>query len=271
MASLWLQNVADSYFTNQRLDFLNDTISRLTPEVKLLDPRRIDFEPLQKEISKLNNRAFGLKRKVEFQEEDGDDLKSHAEQNLKDTNNLEQDVSREISLLNTAIAEVQSLATNTELGSGPKVDNALKEAQEILGKIKQVSFTDERDKATDQANQANILVSEMATYEEPVKKLVKDTDFVSDKVRDLTNQIDDMYNLTLQADERVNAAERLNFENRKLIDQDGLNNLPNVTDQVKDDVAKGEELNKKSNALIDEAEYNFINLSESYWPSFSTA
>ncbi|XP_031783644.1 laminin subunit alpha [Nasonia vitripennis] len=260
------KNVADSYFTNQRLDFLNETINRLTPEVKLLDPRRIDFEPLQKEISKLNNRAFGLKRKVEFQEEDGDELKSHAEQNLKDTNNLEQDVSHEIALLNTIIAEVQSLATNTQLGSGPKIDNALREAQEILGKIKQVSFTDERDKATDQANQANILVSEMESYEEPVKNLVKDTDFVSDKVRDLTNRIDDMYNLTLQADERVNAAERLNFENKKLIDQDGLNNLPNVTDQVKDNVAKGEELNKMSNALIDEAEYNFINIKSNEVP-----
>ena len=56
-------------------------------------------------------------------------------------NNLEQDVIREINLVNTIINEVQSLASNTELGTGPKIDNALKEAQEILAKIKQVRFS----------------------------------------------------------------------------------------------------------------------------------
>lgn len=79
-----------------------------------------------------------MKRRVEFQEEDGKNWKSRAENNLKDMNAFEQDVSKEINLVNTIINEVQSLASNTELGNGPKIDNALREAQEILGKIKQV-------------------------------------------------------------------------------------------------------------------------------------
>jgi laminin alpha 3/5 len=133
------QNVADSYFTNQRLDFINDTLTKVAPEVKLLDPLRIDFDPLHQDITRLNNKAYGLKRRVKFQEEDGSKWKARAEQNLMDVNNLEQDVTKEINLVNAIINEVQSLASNTELGSGPKIDNALLQAQDILSKIKQVS------------------------------------------------------------------------------------------------------------------------------------
>ena len=128
---------------------------------------------------------------------------------------------------------------------------------------KKVSFINDRDKATDQANQANILVSEMISYEEPVKVLVQETDDVSGRVHGLANQIDDMYNLTLQADERANAAERLNFENKKLVDSSSVAALKNATEQVNDDIAKADELNNNARALFDEAEYNFINLSES--------
>ena len=141
LESFLFQNVADSYFTNQRLDFINETLFKLAPEVKLLDPRRINFEPLKQEIDRLTQKAYVLKRQVEFHEEDGKKWKDLAEDDLKDMNNLEQDVIREINLVNTIINEVQSLASNTELGTGPKIDNALKEAQEILAKIKQVRFS----------------------------------------------------------------------------------------------------------------------------------
>ncbi|XP_014209765.1 laminin subunit alpha isoform X2 [Copidosoma floridanum] len=254
------KNVADSYFTNQRLDFINDTLSKLEPEVKLLDPRRIDFEPLKQEIVRLSNKAYVLKRRVEFQEEDGRNCKEHAEKNLKDMNNLEPEVAKEINLANAIINEVQALASNTELGNGPRIDNALRQAQSILDRIKQVSFQEDRDKATDQANQANILVSEMTSYGEPVKALVQETEGVSDKVRRLSNQIDDMYNLTLQADERANAAERLNFENKRLVDANSPASIRSALDQANDNLARGEELNNKSNALFDEAQYNFISL-----------
>lgn len=101
----------------------------------------------------------------------------------------------------------------------------------------------------------------MMSYEEPVKNLMQETDGLSSKVRELTNQIDDMYNLTLQADERANAAERLNFENKKLVDPNSISVLKDATDQTSDHLAKAKDLNDQSKALFDEAEYNFVNLS----------
>ncbi|XP_011495348.1 PREDICTED: laminin subunit alpha [Ceratosolen solmsi marchali] len=264
------KNVADSYFTNQRLDFINDTIVKLAPEVKLLDPRRIDFEPLHQDIARLNNKAYGLKRRVEFQEEDGSSWKSRAEKNLLDVNNLELDVSREINLVNAIINEVQALASNMELGSGPKIDNALRQAQEILGKIKQVSFTNDRDKATDQSNQANILVSEMISYEEPVKSLVQDTDDVSEKLRILSDQIDDMYNLTLEAEDHANNAERLTLENKKLVDASIVNVIKNATDRTNENLENADELNKISHGLYDEADYNFGHMKNNVIPGATT-
>jgi laminin alpha 3/5 len=124
-----------------------------------------------------------------------------------------------------------------------------------------VSFTTDRDKATDQANQANILVSEMTSYEDPVKIFVQDTNDVSQKMRALSDQIDEMYNMTQEADDHANVAEILTFDNKKRIDANILNVIKNATDHTNDNIVKADELNTKSRSLFDEAEFNFSHMS----------
>ncbi|KAL7292410.1 hypothetical protein TKK_0013999 [Trichogramma kaykai] len=260
------QNVADSYFTNQRLDFINETVNELGPEVKLLDPRRVNLDPEKNTIGQLNNKVFSLKRDIEYQEQNSHAWKTQAEDSLKDTYDLEHSIIKEIDLVNTIISEVQSLAQNTEQGHGPKTESALKESQDLLAKIKQVSFIEDRDKATDQVTQANILNSEMIAYEEPVKDLEDQTNQVIDDVHELEFKIDDMYNLTHQADELANAAERINFENKKTLDSNSLASLKDISDHTNNDIVKGDELIKEASSLVAEAEYKFINANTSMKP-----
>ena len=237
-------------------------MNELTPKVQRLDPSNaLDFGPLKNDISRLSNKGFVLKRDVEYREDDAKRWNAKANKILEEANQLFNSSFKEIDLVNTIISEVQSLAKNTEAGSGPKIDNALREAQEILDKIKQVSFIEDRDKATDQANQANILVSEMISYEEPVKKLELDTDSVRGKVSKLSDEIDDMYNQTRQADDLAYAAEKINFENRKLVDSSSPAALKDTLDKAKEDISEGENLNKAAERFFDEAQYNFINFS----------
>lgn len=262
--------MSDSYFTNQRLDFINDTINKLTPQVRLLDPERVDFGPQRDEIAALNNKVYQMKRKLESWEEDSIDKKERAVENLKNSYKLEQTASKEVGLVNTIIGEVQMLASNSDVEEGPRIDNALWSAQGLLAEMKQVSFISKRDKATDEQDNANVLYSEMEAYGEPVKDLIKDTENVNERVNALSDQIDDMYNLTTQVDDLANAAERLNFESKKIVDTNKVDSLKNDIDQTNEDLNKAEELNKKSQDLYDEAEKNYNALSESScrWNNF---
>lgn len=261
MYSSSLQGVSDSYYTNQRLDYINKSIHDLIPEVKLLDPGRIDFEPLRKEINNLTKTAYGMKRDIEFYEEGSAKMKTRAEENLKGANKLEQSASKEVRLVNAIIGEIQALASNTDVEGGPKIDNALKRAQDLLVEMKQVSFQADRDKATDQLENANVLYSEMTSYEKPVKDLTQDKEKLNDRIDELANQIEDMYNLTRQVDHLASEVEQLNFQNKKVVDPASIGSMKSGFEQTKEDLAKADELNKISQGLVKDAQSNFSRLS----------
>jgi len=126
--------------------------------------------------------VYNQKRQIDFTAEDSVKWKDNAENTLQEMKTLEEDVVRKIDLVNQIVSEVQSLALNIELGTGAKIDNALNEAKEILKKLKNVSFTKFRDNAVDQADHANILISEMQIYNLPASNM-------SSAVADFNNKI----------------------------------------------------------------------------------
>lgn len=252
--------VAESYYTNQRLKFVNDTLNELYPKVEKLDPSRIDLLPLQHKISKLEQETANQKRRVEYTAEDSIKWKKGAENTLDDMNALESDVVNEIHLVNNIISEVQSLAMNIGLGSGAKVDSALQEAENILKFIQEMSFTDFRDKATDQSNQANVLVSEMTEYTFPVNNLSAIANNLGIKVQNFSVKIDDFYNIADKAQELARNAENLINENKRLTKFSNFDVVKNATTESQDDIAAGDNLNKNATVTLDEALNNYKGL-----------
>ncbi|KAK0176557.1 hypothetical protein PV328_000678 [Microctonus aethiopoides] len=256
--------VAESYYTNQRLKFVNDTLNELYPKVEKLDPSRIDLLPLQHKISKLEQETANQKRRVEYTAEDSIKWKNGAENTLNDMNALESDVVNEIHLVNNIISEVQSLAMNIGLGSGAKVDSALQEAENILKFIQEMSFTDFRDKATDQSNQANVLVSEMTEYTFPVNNLSAIANNLGIKVQNFSVKIDDFYNIADKAQELARNAENLINENKILTKFSNFDVVKNATTESQDDIAAGDNLNKNATATLNEALNNYKGLENLY-------
>ncbi|CAK9798131.1 Laminin subunit alpha [Anthophora quadrimaculata] len=249
--------VAESYFTNQRLKFINDTVNELYPKVKLLDPSRVNFTPLQQEVDRLQLEVAKQKREKNDTAEDSLKWKLAAENTLNNMNILEEEVIKEIDLVNTTIYEVQSLALNIELGTGAKVDNALKEATEILRKIQDVSFVDFRDRATDQADQANILVSAMLDYNIPISNLSDFADYLSGKIKNVSDKLDDLLEINWNAHELASTVDRLNQKNRIAAESGNFDVVKNATTEAKEDLMAGEELNRNASRYIEEAERNF--------------
>ncbi|XP_029032401.2 laminin subunit alpha [Osmia bicornis bicornis] len=248
--------VAESYFTNQRLKFINDTVNELYPEVKLLDPSRVNFLPLQQEVKRLELEVSNQKRGIDYTAEDSEKWKEAAENTLKDMNFLEDDVIGEIDFVKSTVAEVESLALNIELGTGAKLESSLKEATDILRKIQEVSFVGFRDRATDQADQANILVSEMLDYNVPVSNLSALADNLSNKIKNVTGKMDDLLEITWKAQELASKVDRLNKENRIAAETGNFDIVKNATSEANDDLIAGEGLNRNASWYLEEANRN---------------
>lgn len=248
------------YFTNQRLKFINDTVNELDPEVKLLDPSRVNFVPLQQELSRLDLEVSNQKRRVDFLTDDSKKWQNGAKNTLDDMNKLEEDVVKEIGVVNNIVSRVQSLATNMDHGTGPKVDSALAEAEEIIKSIQKVSFREFRDAATDDSIQANILVSEMMDYNGPVNDFTESVNAVNERISVFGTKIDDLQNITKRAREIASNAEKLNSENRLASTTGNLGTVKNLTSEIKQDIAAGVELNKNASVALDEAVNNINSL-----------
>lgn len=256
--------VAESYYTNQRLKFVNDTVNELYPVVQKLDPSLIDLVPLQQEIARLEQETSNQKRRFEYSAADGITWKGGAEKTLNNMNDLEADVMNEIRSVNTIIAEVQSLATNIGAGAGAKVDSALKEAEGILKKIQDVSFRDFRDQATDQSNQANVLVSEMNEYNFPVSNLSSAALKLGEKVQNFSLKVDDLIDIADKAQEAARNAESLINENKRSTELGNFDVLRNATAESQDDIVAGQNLNKNATATLTDAVESFEALGKLY-------
>lgn len=247
------QTVAEGHFTNQRLIFINNTINRLDPQVRLLDPNPVNFLPLTQQISRLDQEVQSQIRNVGYASTNGLELRDRAKNTSAEMELLERHVAEEIDRANKIVEEVRSLALNIEQGTGPKVDNALKEAQAIIKKIQEPLFTEYRDKATDQLDNAHILLSRMERYNVPVSNLDSVVVSLNNKVANFTTKIDDLLNITTNAQSIASAAEKLNFENKIAQETGNFDTVKNSTNEAQDDLLAGEELNKNATRLLNEA------------------
>lgn len=230
--------------------------------MRLLDPSRVNLLPLQEKFNQLEHEIYTQKRRINFTAEDSVKWKDAAENTLKNMNALEEDVVRKIELVNLIVSEVQSLAQNIELGTSAKIDNALKEAKEILKKIKDVSFVKFRDDAVDQADQANILVSEMQEYNFPVSNLSNAAADLSTRIKNATIKMDDLLDIAQLAQNLASSVDKLNRENRITAQTSNFDVVKNSTAEAKEDLEAGEELNRNASQYFNDAKANIDILRE---------
>lgn len=221
--------------------------------MQLLDPSKIDFVPLKQDISRLDEEVKAQRRKVDYIFDAGNQWKEGAENTLKGMYELEEDVAQEIKLVNDIVAEIQSLASNIQVGEAAKVEYALQVAEDILQRIKSVSFHEFRDKANDQQIAATILISEMVDYTSPVKNFSSEIQNLNSEMKTLNTKIDDLNNLANKAEELIKMAAKLNEENRRAAETGNIDNVKKFAEETNDDILSGRELNKQANDAVNEA------------------
>lgn len=218
--------------------------------------------PLQVKLERLEHDVYNQKRQIDFTAEDSVKWKDNAENTLQEMKTLEEDVVRKIDLVNQIVSEVQSLALNIEIGTGAKVDNALNEAKEILKKLKNVSFVKFRDNAVDQADQANILISEMQAYNFPASNLSSAVADFSNKIKNASAKIDDLLDIVQEAQEIASTVDKLNRENKIAAQTGNLDVVKNSTAEAREDLEAGKQLQNNASDFLNHAKNNIDLLRE---------
>lgn len=161
------------------------------------------------------------------------------------------------------VQRINLLVSSMQRGHGAQLGDALDEANDILTAIKQVTFTDQRDMATDKSQVANVLVETMFdNYQVPVENLNASTKLVESKIKNFTAKIDDLDEIVRKANKLAEEVENLNLENGDAVEIGNIGTVKNASSEAKEYLDDGEKMNEKSEKLLDDIDLDLMNLSK---------
>ncbi|XP_075229000.1 laminin subunit alpha [Lycorma delicatula] len=243
------QSVAVSYFTTQRLVYINDTVNQLSPNVSLMFTSQVDLSPIQTLIESLAQDSRTINRKAEYTVKSAEKSKEDIKENeAKDVKALVLSAEQQS---HKTVDEVAQLAYNLENAAGPRIDEALKEASSILSNITNqnssvVSLAEETDSSIKKSED---LLGDTKVFVAPVQNITSALNAIRSRIQQLDNRLKDLRSHADSAQQKAIEAGALNVKNR----QANVNSRISAINTLADESQKTAEdaNNKKAAALSD--------------------
>lgn len=241
------QTIASGYFTAQKLVYLNETIDSLKPDVEALDPNGVNLTPLRQEIESLEQDTKNIDRRVSYALQRSKDSSLGSGKLLNDSRDILAGSRLTLSLVQNTIEEVEKLAESFDASEGPKADNAIAEAEEILKNLNNYSANPAPTTFDPNQHLMDIekIVDPVKTQNEKLQLLRNDIGLFSDKMEDLigwslvsnnrSNEAALLYN------KYKNATVNSKFETVTNHSEEAVNNIKNTgVNGKKGDITLGE-------------------------------
>ncbi|ODM92460.1 Laminin subunit alpha [Orchesella cincta] len=258
-------SVALSYFTTQKLAYFNDTAAKLEPDVKLLDPERVDLDPYYNAVSNLETDGALSRQKAEVTE---DSLKDKSKQSmrLKDKSfEMESKVQEAVAKAQTAVYETKDLMEGLlaeDRLTSPQTDAARAEAEAIIATMQDVKF--DPTKAQEENKTAGEILGDVQEFVKPIKALTMQLNEegeklvnVRDKLKDLRNQSDYSIDTSRRANEIMDKIKEAKFPVK-------IGVLEGRSKEMLDNIENATYTNRFTEALIDELDNSNLQLDAAY-------
>eukprot|EP00102_Acyrthosiphon_pisum_P016424 XP_008187385.2 PREDICTED: laminin subunit alpha [Acyrthosiphon pisum] len=232
------KNVENGYFTAQRLLYLNDTVSKLKPNLTNLISSSTDQFPLNKNLTDFQKEITNINRKSKSALSDALVLSSKGDI----TNNIAVEVSlamdEAVSQSSKAVFEVTNLAQSLQDGAGPQIDTALNEAQMLLEDIKK-SLPDMANKYNESKTLLNKSIEiheKMALFASPLETPSQSLKSLKNKKIKFYDDIIDIKNYTGIAKDKAMQTGSINDANRESLtkENDRISSLTKLKDMAND-------------------------------------
>lgn len=250
-------NVDSGFFTTRKLAHINDTIRSLTPRISLLSPDGINLSPLVKVVDLLEQDAKNINRKVNYSLENSETLGNEAS-NIKDNATLAtKNLLDALNEIDDIIDNIELISSNIFIDDGPRLDQAVTEAQQFLDEIKAHNITDYDNNAQQQLEKVNGLLDELGDFKAPVNEVTKDVKNVTDQMKAFDMNLDDLNNQTKYAMSKGDDAEKLHGN-------DGKNRVEKKLAIIQNTTYDSQANLNASHALLRNATENYKKAKEAY-------
>lgn len=211
---LEFDTVAGGYFTSQKLNYLNDWADKIEPEVRALDPKGVNLNPINNEIESLEMDGKNFERRISYAEQSALDLDGNGNKLQAEAENVSMDCSLANFNVVNAIREVKLLAESLENSELTRADSAKSEAEKILEHI--MDYKVDLDPAEKQLNQSFEAwdTSGMLKLQSTLPNI--EMEHLHNDTMALQNRLDNLIALSKQANEKSLQAKILNARNKEV-------------------------------------------------------
>ncbi|KAL3275284.1 hypothetical protein HHI36_020052 [Cryptolaemus montrouzieri] len=197
------------YFTLKRLDNMRELLNELRPKFDEVDPKQISLNNSLTELQSLENLAKNLNRKANFSLENSDSLKKDADKLKEKSEKLLSDLLETEEASESAIEKINNIIIQLNEGSGPNIEAAVTQGEEILKNMKQYNLTVREENTINQLQKATELLHNITNFKIPGDNLTAKADSIEEGLKNFTAKLDDLYNNTQYSLNKANEAEQL--------------------------------------------------------------
>lgn len=207
-------SVAGGYFTSQKLTYLNDMADKIDPEVRALDPKGVNLNPVNAEIESLESEAKNYDRRLGYSQKNAAELAESAGKLVLDAGNMSTACGVVHFTAINAIKDVNNLANSLESAELTRADRAKSEAEQILEQIREHELDLEPAEKQQTAAAKMFELSDMLKERamEPVKAL----ELLKNDTSALQDRLVDMNKLAETSNGRSAESEILNAKNKRV-------------------------------------------------------
>lgn len=244
------QTVAGGFFTSQKLKYLDELTDKIEPDVRALDPNRVDLSPLSSSIDALSAESKKFEHKLHYVNQTIVDQLAGGSQLLNISRGVLTGTRKTLENIQNTVYEVQKLADNIDTTGTTKADAAITEANSILNQLYDVKL--DTTPTENQLRDSIDYLEKIESFVEPVKKqndklngLKADINTFNDKIKDIKEHANEAIKLSWEAD-------NLNLKNKNGTVNSKFETVNNHTKETENNIVGTAELKKQGDFLLAE-------------------
>lgn len=244
------QTVAGGFFTSQKLKYLDELASQIEPDVKALDPNRVNLTPLTQSIDALESEAKNFERKLHYQNETIIDQLAAGSKLLNDSRGVLTGTRKTLENIQNTVYEVQKLADSVDTTGAPKADSAIEEANAILNQLRDYAI-DTTPTELQLQNAINYLekienfVGPVKAQDDKLDELRSGIDTFNDKLKDIKSHANEAIKLSMDAS-------HLHLKNKNGTVNSKFETVNNHTKETENNISGTSELKKQGDIVLGE-------------------
>lgn len=244
------QTVAGGFFTSQKLKYLDELADKIEPDVRALDPNRVDLSPLSLSIDTLESEAKKFEHKLHYVNQTINDQLAAGSKLLNDSRGVLTSTRKTLENIQNTVYEVQKLADNIDTTGTTKAEAAITEANSILNQLYDVKL--DTSPTENQLRDSVDYLEKIENFVDPVKEqndklnaLKTGINTFNDKLKDIKSHANEAIKMSWEADS-------LNLKNKNGSLNSKFETVNNHTKETGNNIAGTSELKKQGDIALGE-------------------